>query len=133
MRAQEFLMETFQFKNKNKIYSLLINKIGSGPFDGGCVVFARALQMKFGGNIVVLVGHAQQDTNEVAQHAVIRLDDRLMDADGPAMPKDFVRRFSKNELAHAGGSITGVRELQPGDLPDAPRDEEVSKEIAKLL
>lgn len=138
MRAREFfalpqLNESFPFNNKKKIYSLLLNAIGTGPFDGGCVVFARALQIKFGGDIVVLVGQAQRNANEVAQHAALLLDNKLIDADGPATKEEFVRRFTKNELAHTGGTITSLRKLLPGDLPDADRNEELSKEIAKLL
>jgi hypothetical protein len=135
MKASDFVIESFPVRNTNKIYSLLINTIGSGPFDGGCVVFARALQIKFGGDIFVLVGHAQRttSTNEIAQHAVLMVDNTLVDAAGSATPGELARRFTKNELAHAGGSITQVRKIQPDDLPDAPRNEELSTKIAKML
>lgn len=133
MRANEFVTESFIGKNKSKIYNLLINTIDSGPFDGGCVVFARALQMKLGGDMVVLTGHAQRDTDEVAQHAALLLNNELIDADGAANSKEFIRRFEQNELTHAGGRVTGVRPIQPDDLPDAPRSEELAQQIEKLL
>jgi predicted GNAT family acetyltransferase len=115
--------ESFPGKNKNKIYNLLINTIDSGPFDGGCVVFAQALQIKFGGEIMVLTGvHG-------ADHAVLSLNGKLIDADGPAEPNEFVHRFEKNELA----KITGIRPIHSKDLPDAPRSTELATQIAKLL
>lgn len=120
-------------KNKNKIYNILIDATGSGPFDGGCVVMAQAIQMKHGGDIVVLVGHAQHDTNEVAQHAAVKIGNVLVDYDGAFEPSEFVKRFERNELAHAGGHITGIRPIQDSDLPDAPRDAEAAEHIAALL
>jgi putative oxidoreductase len=45
------------------------------------------LQIKFGGDIVVLVGHAQRttSTNEIAQHAVLMVDNTLVDAAGAGL------------------------------------------------
>ena len=133
MRAQEFILEHLGGRNKSKIYNLLVSTVGSGPFDGGCVVLAQAIQKKYGGDIVVLVGHAQHNTNEVAQHAAVKMGNLLVDFDGAFEPNEFIKRFERNELAHVGGHITGVRPIQSGDLPDAPRDPAVSNSIAKLL
>lgn len=129
----EFIIENIAGRNKSKIYNLLLSQIGSGPFDGGCVVMAQAIQAVYGGDIVVLVGHAQHDTNEVAQHAAVKIGNNLVDFSGAYEPHEFVRRFERNELAHAGGKITGIRPIQGGDLPDAPRDPAVSEIIARLL
>jgi hypothetical protein len=133
MRANELLTESLMGRNKNKIYSLLLTAADSGPFDGGCVIMAQAIQMKYGGDIVVLVGHAQRNTEETAQHAAIELGNLLVDADGPLAPKQFIQRFEKNELLHVDGKITGVRPIQHQDLPDAPRNEQVAEQIARLL
>lgn len=113
---------------------MLIDTIGSGPFDGGCVVFAEALQQRYGGEIMVLVGRAQRGVvNDSAQHAALLLDGKLIDADGPLPPQQFIERFTKNELAHVGGSITGYRPIEREDLPEAPRDPKLSQNIARLL
>jgi hypothetical protein len=40
-----------------------------------------------------------------------------------------IKRFEKNERVE----ISGTRPLRDGDLPDAPRDLELSNKIAKLL
>lgn len=132
MRAQE-ITENIAGRNKSRVYDLLVNAIGSGPFDGGCVVMAQAIQSRYGGDIVVLVGQAQAGTKETAQHAAVQVGNRLVDFDGPAMTADFVRRFERNELAHAGGKITGIREIQPEDLPEAPRDPELAQRLARLI
>ena len=128
MRANDFLAEAWPFKNKNKIYSLLVNTVDSGPFDGGCVVFARALQIKYGGDVVVLTANGSAD------HAALYLNGKLIDADGAAEPKEFIKRFMKNEYpSYMNKTVDGVRPLQNNDLPDAPRNEELSQQIAKLL
>lgn len=132
MRAQDFLVEAWAFRNKNKIYQLLIDQTGSGPFDGGCVVFAQALQLKYGGDIVALVGNTRPDGPSVAQHAVLYLGSKyLIDADGPADPAQFVKRFVRHEMAT--GSISQVRPIQSRDLPEAPRDQDLAAKIARLL
>jgi hypothetical protein len=133
MRAQEFVVEAWAFKNKNKIYQLLLDQTGSGPFDGGCVVFAQALQLKYGGDIVCLVGRTRPNGPTAAQHAVLYLNGKLIDADGPADPDQFVERFVKNEMASEGGNISQVRPIQSQDLPEAPRDQDLATKIAKLL
>lgn len=128
MRANEFIVESFPGRNKNKIYSLLINTVDSGPFDGGCVIFARALQMKHGGDVIVLTA------NGIADHAALYLRGMLIDADGPAEPKQFIKRFMKNEFtSFSNKTVDGIRPIEDNDLPDAARSEELSQQIAKLL
>jgi hypothetical protein len=134
MRASEIFEAAWPFRNKNKIYSLLIDKIDSGPFDGGCVTMAMALQMVTGGEIVVLVGTPHRNTDqEAAQHAALLLNGKLIDGDGPAEPDAFINRFVRNEMAHVGGTISHIRPIESGDLPEAPRDLELAQQIAKLL
>lgn len=132
MRSYE-LTENIAGRNKSRVYDLLINTIGSGPFDGGCVIVAQAIQARHGGDIVVLVGHAQSGSKAVAQHAAVKIRDQLVDFDGPASVTDFVRRFERNELSHAGGTITGIRPISAEDLPDAPRDAKLAQQIARLI
>lgn len=132
MRAIE-ITENIAGRNKSRVYDLLVNNIGSGPFDGGCVVMAQAIQLRHGGDIVVLVGQAQADTKQTAQHAAVQIGNRLVDFDGAAPVADFVRRFERNELTHAGGRITSIRAIEPGDLPDAPRDPELAQRLARLI
>ena len=124
MKLKEILQESWPGRNRNRIYQLLIDAIDSGPFDGGCVVFAQALQIKYGGLIVVLL-----DRNRQADHAAVKIDNILIDVDGQAEIDAFVKRFEKNERVE----IFGIRPIRDSDLPDAPRDLELSDKIAKLL
>jgi len=136
MLVKEILAESSIFgKNKNKVYTLLLSTIDAGPFDGGCVVVAQALQMAYGGEIVVLVGSPRKElaNRNEAQHAAVFLNGMLIDGDGPLPPKQFVERFARNEMEYAGGFITGVRPIRPRDLTEAPRNEVLAKKIAALL
>ena len=124
MKINEIILESFPGKNKSKIYNFLINTIDSGPFDGGCIIFARALQIIYGGEIFILVGSSGQ-----AEHAVLMLDDNFIDADGKLPIKQAIKRFENNELV----KIIGYRKIQKNDLPNTPRNEQISAQIAKLL
>jgi hypothetical protein len=124
MKIKDILNEAWPGRNKNKIYKLLVDATDSGPFDGGCVVFAQALQMKYGGDIVVLINR-----NGQADHVVVQLGKILIDADGPAEVNKFIKRFERNEKVE----IFGIRSFQKNDLPDAPRNTELAKKIAALL
>lgn len=124
MKISELLNESFLGPNSNKIYKLLNDAYSIGPFDGGCVIFARALQIKFGGDIIVLCNR------NIAHHAALHLSGGdLIDADGKGSAEDVIDRFENNE----GVSITNIRALTDADLPDAPRDEKLSAQIAELL
>ena len=112
-------------KNRSRIYSLLALEHDVGPFDGGCLIMARAFQRRFGGKIMVLMHR------NIAQHAVVQLaNGRFLDADGERTPQKSIENFAANELK----SIDSYREYRPKtDLPDAPIDMNLSKKIAKLL
>jgi hypothetical protein len=125
MTVNELLTESFPGNNRARIYRLMVDQIGSGPFDGGCLVFARALQIKYGGEIVVLL---RAETGR-ADHAAVKINDILIDADGPANPTHFIHRFEKNERV----KIDGIRPIKSDDLPDAARNQQLSEIIAKLL
>jgi hypothetical protein len=124
MNIAEIITESWPGRNRNRIYKLLIDTIDSGPFDGGCVIFAQALKMKYGGEIVVLLTR-----NEQADHAAVKIGDILIDADGPAKVDSFIKRFERNERVE----IFGIRPIQDNDLPDAPRNIGLSEKIATLL
>jgi len=95
-----------------------------GPFDGGCVLVAQALQKIHGGDIVVLVNDRGN-----ADHAAVKIGNTLLDFDGPLPVDKFVKRFEKNEHV----KITGIRPMVAGDLPDATRNQSLLPKIINLL
>lgn len=125
MRAQEFTQPRAAgcIVVAEDVYNVL-NPLGCGPFDGGCVLVAQALQQIHGGHIVVLT-----DANDRAQHAAVYANNQLIDYDGAANLKTFVRRFEHNEQVN----IQGIRPMRDTDLPDAPRNPELIPKLVKAL
>ena len=108
----------------DKVMELLLNNIGAGPFDGGCVIVAQALQMIHGGEIMALVR-----PDGIADHAVVQKGNTMYDFDGLGTPEEVISRFEKNE----GARITDVRKLRITDLTDAPRNTKLAKQIANIM
>jgi 8-oxo-dGTP pyrophosphatase MutT (NUDIX family) len=117
------LKQLLSVQLQENIYNVL-EPYQCGPFDGGCVMVAQALQQIHGGRIVVLV-----DANNSAQHAAVAVNNQLIDYDGAADIKDFVSRFEQNERVN----IQGIRPIRKGDLPDAPRDAKLISRIVQAL
>lgn len=108
----------------DEIYNIVYAATGCGPFDGGCVVFARSLQRAFGGDVVVLIR-----ADDTAEHASLHLDGMLLDFDGPLAPDAFIARFNANESART----VSWRLMSQNDLRDAPRGDEAEERIAAEL
>ena len=124
-QGKPYMITKVQEDNANdKVMELLLNNIGAGPFDGGCVIIAQALQMIHGGEIMALVR-----PDGIADHAVVQKGNTMYDFDGPGTPEEVINRFEKNE----GARITDVRKLRMTDLTDAPRNSELAKQIASLM
>lgn len=107
-----------------QVYEYVLEATGGGPFDGGCLLFARAMQKALGGEVAVLVRE-----DDVAEHAVLLLDGILIDFDGPADPAEFVPRFNDNERRQC----VGWRLFRDGDLPEAPTNGDTEDDLADLL
>jgi len=95
------------------LYQVLANTLGCGPFDGGCVVVALAIQRLCGGKLVVLIKE-----DNTADHACVYLDGRLVDFENALEPAAFIPRFNKSERA----ATTSFRPMEKGDLPDVEAD-----------
>lgn len=111
-------------KIDDDFYRILLDRAGRGPFDGGCVVVARALQRSIGGEVVVLTR-----AEGSADHAAIAVNGVLIDYDGPLEPAAFLRRFNANERACA----VGFRPIESDDLPEACQDTELEDELTALI
>lgn len=108
---------------KETIYDILEPE-DCGPFDGGCVLVAQALQKIHGGDIVVLINDRGN-----ADHAAVKIGNTLLDFDGPLPVDQFIKRFEKNEHV----KVKGVRPMEPNDLPEATRNQSLLPKIVDLL
>lgn len=111
------------------IYDILSNGVGCGPFDGGCVLIALALQQTVGGDVVVLT----RAHSGIADHAALSVNGMLWDFDGPLPPSAFIERFERSELSVLGHQCGGYRLFEAGDLEDAPRDEQVVDQLSEIF
>ena len=109
--------------SKENIYDILEPE-NCGPFDGGCILVAQALKEIHGGDIVVLINDRGN-----ADHAVVKIGNRLIDYDGSLPVEQFIKRFEKNEHV----KVKGIRPLESGDLPDASRNQSLLPKIVDLL
>lgn len=105
--------------------SALQSAIDCGPFDGGCVIVAQALKLVIGGEIFGLV-----DENDAVGHAVVLLDEKLWDYDGPLPPAAFIARFNHLETPW---QCVGYRKFYDNDLELAYRDEALVERLVALF
>jgi GNAT superfamily N-acetyltransferase len=112
-----------KIKSTDEVYNILDN-VECGPFDGGCVLIAQALKKIHGGDIVVLV-----NKKGIADHAAVKVGNKLIDFDGALPVKQFVKRFEKNEHT----TIKSIRAIKKNDLPDAPRNKEIVPQLVNAL
>lgn len=77
-------------RNKDKILEILQESHDCGPFNGGCLMFADALQKKYGGELCVLY------SKKYAEHAVLLLDDMLHDFAYSVEPSIFIELFDQD-------------------------------------
>jgi hypothetical protein len=125
-------------RHKDDVYVTMFKAIDCGPFDGGCVSFAMALQKVFGGDVYVICGRQGPDLfgrsgGEGPQHAVLRLPDgRFMDAGTVGTAAEIINTFNVEECF---GRLRNayIRQIEPGDLQDAPRDDALIDNLAALL
>jgi len=100
---------------------------GCGPFDGGCLISAKAMIAAVGhGDLVRIVRDDQ------TQHYGARIAGAYFDFDGPAdTAEQWIQRFAKNEHLEVTGLGFAEGEGQEhGEIPDEPA---ISTAIAALL
>jgi hypothetical protein len=100
---------------------------GSGPFDGGCLICAKAILRAFGGGDLVRIVNEKTDETD---HYGARIDGVIYDFSGSyRRPSAWIAQFKKSEnVKHEQSFAEGYDETS--DIPDDPTSE---KEIAKLL
>lgn len=100
-------------ENGDAFYNQVFAVTDSGPFDGGCVYCAQAIQAVYGGDLVAFPRKGSQQ----ADHAAVKLGNTYADAEGSTTLAKFISRFHDNE----GVALGDPRPLTDDDLPEAPR------------
>jgi hypothetical protein len=108
----------FTFAHSDDILTPIVDRYGCGWFDGGCFIFARALQLWLGGCLAVLVRQDLLD-EQAFDHVILRVEntpgfrERLyIDADGVATRKALLERWRSRE---------GLTDIQLEDPANAIR------------
>jgi hypothetical protein len=93
----------FTFAHSAEILTPVVDRYGCGWFDGGCFIFARALQLWLGGSLVVLV-RAQLLREQLFDHVVLRVETSpdageplYVDADGVTTRSALLERWRTRE------------------------------------
>lgn len=112
----------------------MVSAIGCGPFDGGCVTFAMALQQAHGGEVYVICGsHRGPHFAPKAQHAVLRLPSGdFMDFGTVGTGEEIIAVFNKEECMGRLSSAS-LRPIADDDLDEAPRDLALIDDIVRIL
>ena len=90
----------FDFAHSAEILTPMIERYGCGWFDGGCYIFARALQLWLGGRFAVLV-REELLPEQAFDHVVLRVGNLAealyIDADGSATRSALLARWRNRE------------------------------------
>jgi len=129
--AQELSMEDIFGADEDNLYKIIIEATECGPFDGGCVFVADALLEATGGELMVLTFNGQ------AEHACVFYDGLYYDFDGAKEKDEFIKNFKEQELSYRpevnSYSAFDIRPFIDGDLPEAPRNAELSSHMSSII
>jgi hypothetical protein len=105
----------FTFAHSAELLTPVVERYGCGWFDGGCYIFARALQLWLGGCLAVLVRQELLD-KQAFDHVVLRVDNSpdcretlYIDADGVATRSALLKRWRTRE------GLTSIHLEDPAD------------------
>ena len=115
----------------NQVMKALVDEseAQSGPFDGGCLIFAKALMMALGSG--VLVRMESELNGGQTEHYGLAVGDTIYDASGGYhSPEEWISTFIEVEGIH-----DRTLRLADGYDPDSdiPDDPQASKKVATLL
>lgn len=119
----------------NPVADVLMNKsiAQSGPFDGGCLIVAKALQHSLGeGELVRIVSDANGGQTE---HYGLETSHGIVDAAGVhASPEKWIADFEKSKGTDNRKNTFARGFDENSDVPDDPRAvKELAKELTKRL
>lgn len=101
----------------------------SGPFDGGCLICAKAILMAFGGDKLVRI--TSELNGGQTEHYGALVGGLIFDLDGPAENQQaWIHRFVENEQVHDRQCSYSEGYDSDSDIPDDPATVKV---ISQLL
>ena len=105
------------FRLPAEAYAVLDEVAPGASFgEGGCWLFARAVQILDGGVLYALVSHQ-------VEHVVLAIDGRFVDIDGQWTALEILRRYQPFGLLRLGWLGLG----------DIPHDEQAAQALAHVL
>ena len=112
-----------------RFWVTILDGSDSGPFDGGCLICAKAIILAAGaGELVRIVRSERPDT---AEHYGARVNGVIYDFDGAAMtPEEWIERFAINEGVRDRPMSFGIG---LGDKGDTPEDAVIENKVASML
>jgi hypothetical protein len=116
--------------DSDAFWELLLEKseAQSGPFDGGCLIIAKAIILVAGGSLVRVVSDVNGGQTE---HYGALVEGVIFDFDGPTNNSDeWLARFKRNEYIVDRSLSLGHGYDGSSEIPDDPF---TSKELSKML
>lgn len=115
--------------NDDRFWTILLDQSSaqSGPFDGGCLICAKAMMLAFGGGNLGRITSPDGKT----QHYGVELNGAIYDFDGRAKTsQEWIDRFMENESISEENWRYSYGIDSTSIIPDDPKS---SKLIADLL
>ncbi len=115
-------------QQRDDVYRILQDAVGSGPYDGGCLIFAKALiRANGGGELGRIVSTANGGQTE---HYGALINGKIQDFGGTfASPSKWIANFERRE--QTGRELSFAKGYDSkSEIPDEPSAE---KEIAAVL
>lgn len=108
----------FDQSTKDRICEILLSsEARSGPFDGGCLIFARGLIQGLGRGELVRISSRHFE----AEHYGVLVDGFFIDMDGCAESADeWISRFASNENMDPGSLRVAAGYVDEGLVPEDP-------------
>ncbi len=115
----------------------LLDPWSCGPFDGGCLMVAAALQHALGGELCGVMGYplTPHGAPTVWQHAVVRIgSNAYADGDGISVERSLRQRWLRQESTIVCGFAPMPPQAEwPSRYPDTPYDPATAERMADLF
>lgn len=112
--------------NSDEVMRLLVDNLGCGPCDGGCLICAKAIIHALGRGTLVRLVHGP-----TTQHYGALIDGIVYDAHGSHSPRTWAMKFAKAETTQVYEYREGYVDESDSGIPDNLPN--LTKMIATIL